>query len=385
MLFYSLAMFVSGKLGDRYNKKIILVIGMIMTSFTLLFFGYVSERLHIYNTAWYFTFWILNAIAQSTAWPILIAIMGSWLNKSSEGKVMGMWSSCASFGNIVGSEIAAIMLPSGYENVFMVSAIWILIVATLIMVFLKSDPSEAGFIEIQSVPSTSDTEALVSSTENTSSSVEFGFCNALKLPGVILCSLCFACLKIVVYGFFFWLPFYLHNKYGWDEYLDDQLSIWFDVGSVAGGIILGWISDKLGFRITVIEVSILVSIPFLIVYNDCLPAYVWINAIFMCILGLLIGGCNSIMGTAVTHDLANHPMAQGRAMSTVAGIIDGTGSFGAALGQLVIPIIQQLFGWDGVFVMFVLSLIIAWILLLPMFIDEIKQIWRNTRATVEDS
>lgn len=36
------------------------------------------------------------------------------------------------------------------------------------------------------------------------------------------------------YSFFFWLPYYLHNKYGWKETVADDISIWYDVGGIIG-------------------------------------------------------------------------------------------------------------------------------------------------------
>ena len=41
-------------------------------------------------------------------------------------------------------------------------------------------------------------------------------------------------------------------------------------------------------------------------------------------------------------------------MSTVTGLIDGTGSAGSALGQLFVPIIQNGLGWNWVFYLFIL-------------------------------
>ncbi len=36
-------------------------------------------------------------------------------------------------------------------------------------------------------------------------------------------------------------------------------------------------------------------------------------------------------------------------MGTVVGIIDGTGSLGAALGQMAIGVTEQMYGWNAVF------------------------------------
>lgn len=61
----------------------------------------------------------------------------------------------------------------------------------------------------------------------------FGFFLIID-PGIFQYALAYACLKLVNYSFFFWLPYYLHNKYGWKETVADDISIWYDVGGIIG-------------------------------------------------------------------------------------------------------------------------------------------------------
>lgn len=66
------------------------------------------------------------------------------------------------------------------------------------------------------------------------------FLPELKSVAIILLSLlwqyslAYACLKLVNYSFFFWLPFYLSNNFGWKEAEADRLSVWYDVGGIIG-------------------------------------------------------------------------------------------------------------------------------------------------------
>lgn len=71
---------------------------------------------------------------------------------------------------------------------------------------------------------------------NKEESKAIGFFQAVLLPGVIMYSLCYACLKMVNYSFLFWLPYYLSNKFKWAESEADKLSIWYDVGGIFGKI-----------------------------------------------------------------------------------------------------------------------------------------------------
>jgi sugar phosphate permease len=41
--------------------------------------------------------------------------MGAWFARSNRGFVIGLWSSCANVGNIIGTEITVVVLPLGYE------------------------------------------------------------------------------------------------------------------------------------------------------------------------------------------------------------------------------------------------------------------------------
>lgn len=74
----------------------------------------------------------------------------------------------------------------------------------------------------------------------------------------------------------------------------------------------------------------------------------------MGIAGFFVGGAANLVSGAVSADLGRQEALQGdaRALSTVTGIVDGTGSVGAALGQVMIPVLQMWFGWGSVFDMF---------------------------------
>lgn len=79
----------------------------------------------------------------------------------------------------------------------------------------------------------------------------------------------------------------------------------------------------------------------------------------MTITGAFIGGPANMISAAITADLGRQEIlaASDQALSTVTGIVDGTGSFGAATGQVVIPIIQKHLNWQFVFYLFILMVI----------------------------
>lgn len=47
---------------------------------------------------------------------------------------------------------------------------------------------------------------------------------------------------MVNYSFFFWLPFYLHNNFHWEEAVADALSVWYDWGGILAAVLAGVLS-----------------------------------------------------------------------------------------------------------------------------------------------
>lgn len=58
-------------------------------------------------------------------------------------------------------------------------------------------------------------------------------------------SLAYACLKLVNYSVFFWLPYYLNKNFGWEDTVSAEVSSYYDWGGVVGGTIGGIVSVSL--------------------------------------------------------------------------------------------------------------------------------------------
>jgi len=69
-------------------------------------------------------------------------------------------------------------------------------------------------------------------------------------------------------------------------------------------------------------------------------------------MGILVGGPNNIITSAVAADLASHPSVRGnnKSLGTVTGLINGTGAITASLGLLAIGPLSKAYGWSTVWV-----------------------------------
>lgn len=172
---------------------------------------------------------------------------------------------------------------------------------------------------------------------------------------------------------FFWLPFFLAQHFSPEA--SNMISILYDVGMMPGGIIVGTVSDLYGGRRACVIVTFMfILAPLLVLfawYSSVLPAGLLLPMLGL--MGILVGGPNNIITSAVAADLAEHPSIKGnsKALGTVTGIINGSGSITAALGLLLIGPIQVNYGWAFVWYFLVLCVVLGTLLMSPKVYKEI--------------
>ena len=187
----------------------------------------------------------------------------------------------------------------------------------------------------------------------------YSFCRALGIPGVVEFALSLFFAKFVAYMFIYWLPYYLgHLKFSTDEAAN--ISSYFDLGGIIGGVVAGWSSDRLGRRAPVAFVYLICSIPALFFYRQISASVgdssLGINILIMLVCGAFVNGPYALITTAVSADLGTHPSLKGdlTLTATVTGIIDGTGSVGASIQGVLIGLVASGCtatgqSWDAVF------------------------------------
>ncbi|GFZ01987.1 major facilitator superfamily protein [Actinidia rufa] len=367
---YSLGMYVAGHLGDTLDLRLFLTTGMIGSGIFVGLFG-MGYFWNIHVFWFYLVMQMLAGLFQATGWPSVVAVIGNWFGKRKRGLIMGVWNAHTSVGNISGSLLAASVLDYGWGLSFILPGALIVLGGIIVYLFLAAYPEDVGFPCPHGFAGNSETvcndeEAQIrkgDSVEVEKSAVprfgsgnrkSVGLLEACLIPGVIPFALCLFFSKLVAYTFLYWLPFYLSQTAIGGEHISvksaGNLSTLFDVGGIVGGILAGYISDKLKARATTAASFMYAAIPSMILYRSYGNISKTINIVLMMIAGLFVNGPYALITTAVSADLGTHSSLRGdaRALATVTAIIDGTGSVGAALGPLLTGFLSTK-GWDAVF------------------------------------
>lgn len=382
---YAIGNIISGKLGDTFSPTTVLSIGLFGSGMCLflmvvsLWFDFegMSESLgNFFILAVYFLF----GLFQSTGGPVGTAVMGNWFcDKESvkkRGLIFGCWTCHQYCGDCTAAICTAIVLNGGYDYwwaLFIPSVtnfLWGFLTMTLI-----ADPVDVGIItdDVRIRMEKNAAKAAAGETVDDSGPAPISYAGALRIPMVAQYALAFGFFKLTNYVLFFWLPYFLGKHF--DPVAANLIAMLYSVGMMPGGIIVGYVSDIFGGRrASVIGVFMCLLIVFLSVFavkSEELDASALL--VMLCIMGILVGGPNNIITSAVAADLASHPSVKGnnKSLGTVTGLINGCGAITASIGLLAIGPLQENFGWGSVWLYLIGCTAVGTLLMAPKIYSEL--------------
>lgn len=359
---YAIGNIISGKLGDTFSPTTVLSIGLFGSGMCLflmvvsLWFDFegMSQQLgDFFILGVYFLF----GLFQSTGGPVGTAVMGNWFcDKESvkrRGLIFGLWTCHQYCGDVTAALCTAAVLKAGYAYWW---ALFIPAVTNFLWGFLTmtliADPVDVGIItdDVRIRMEKNAAKAAAGEDVDDSGPAPITYMGALRIPMVAQYAVAFGFFKLTNYVLFFWLPYFLGKHF--DPVTANLIAALYSVGMMPGGIIVGFVSDLFGGRrATVIGVFMGCLIIFLSVFSQSsedLGASALL--IMLGIMGILVGGPNNIITSAVAADLASHPSVKGnnKSLGTVTGLINGTGAITASIGLLAVGPLQATYGWASV-------------------------------------
>lgn len=365
---YAIGNIISGKLGDTFRPTTILAIGLFGSGACLflinvaIWFDFETYSVALGNL-FMLSCYFLFGFFQSTGGPVGTAVMGNWFcdpdSLKNRGLIFGLWTCHQYCGDITSQLVSAAVLGAGWSYWW---ALFIPAVANVLWGFLTvrliPDPYEMGIITDEVRKRHEKLAAKRAELEKNggeSDIVDEGpppisYADAIRIPMVAQYAIAFGFFKLTNYVLFFWLPYFLGKSF--DPVTANLIAALYSVGMMPGGIIVGIVSDAFGGRRAVVigtfMCCLLVFLAIFANYSETLTVVPLLVMLF--IMGILVGGPNNIITSAVAADLSEHPTVKGnsKSLGTVTGLINGTGAITASIGLLAIGPLQETYGWSAV-------------------------------------
>lgn len=318
LLAYAIGQFVNGALGNRIGARILLLVGMFVSLSTNVVFGTANGYWTI------FAFMVVNGFAQATGWPSVVGTLGHWTRRAERGTVMGLWGTCYQLGGVAASAWAAFWLGrSGWRTSFFAAAVVLLGAWLLVLLFQRNRPEDVG---LPPLDAPEDGEASDGEPGDT-------VWTRVMIFNVVLLGTAYLGVKFVRYALWSWAPYFLEKSYGLAGDDAGYLSTVFDVAGFLGVICAGLISDRfMGGRRAKVAFVMLIGMAaacgLLYAFG---AASVAMFAICLALVGFMLYGPDSLMSGAGAIEVGSV-----RTGLLVAGLINGMGSVGAVIQELVV-------------------------------------------------
>lgn len=386
---YAIGNIVSGKLGDTFCPTTVLAIGLFGSAVCLFFinvslwFDFVGFN-EVLGNFFILAVYFLFGFFQSTGGPVGTAVMGNWFcdpdSVARRGLIFGYWTCHQYCGDVTAALCTALVLGIGLPYW------WGLLLPALanlgwgfITMRLIADPYDVGIItpEVrirQAKLAEKRAELEAGETLEDEGPTPITYMGAFRIPMVAQYALAFGFFKLTNYVLFFWLPYFL-GKAGFDPVQANLIASFYSIGMMPGGIIVGYVSDLFGGRRAAVIGSfmctLLVFLAIFAAFSETLSATALLPMLAM--MGILVGGPNNIITSAVAADLASHPSVRGskKSLGTVTGLLNGCGSITASIGLLAVGPLSENFGWTAVWIFLIACTAAGTLLMSPKIYAEL--------------
>ncbi|WP_375319552.1 MULTISPECIES: MFS transporter [unclassified Candidatus Tisiphia] len=349
-IFYGVGKLYNGFLSDRSNARIFMVVGLVCVGIITLLSGFVSSITSLG------LLWILNNWFQSMGWPPATRMLTYWYASKELGTKWSLGATSNQIGGAITMIVCGYLIDVyGWESAFIIPGIAALLISLFLFNRLRNSPNEVNLPIVEKykecdITSSNESDNLLTSRQL----IKIVFCNRL------MWYVCFANMFVYIVrsGIIFWAPVFLCElknitiaQAGW------QVAS-YDILSLVGGIVAGWMSDKIfqGRRGPVGSVFMFTLAFTIILFWQMPNEYEIFSVSILALVGFFVSGPQVLIGIA-TADFTNK-----QAVGTANGLSGLFGYLGAALAGVCVGWISDNLGWNGVFLFFSLSAFLGAIL-----------------------
>lgn len=255
---YGLSRMVNGMLADRYSKRVIMSLGLVLSCIINLAICF-SPRLNgvfglldaegkatlglVYLIG---SLWVVNGYVHGMAYPPIAAMMAHWFRPTELATKQSIWNASHSIGAGLVIALCGWMLSrwgyGAWHLCFIVPAVIAFMGAILMFTTLKDTPEEAGFppLEAQDGAASAPSEPLSGKRYR-------HYISRMVFRNPVLWGISIGdfCVYVIRFTILEWGTSFLTQYKGYDIALSASIVAASElIGGVLGTIVAGWMTDK---------------------------------------------------------------------------------------------------------------------------------------------
>ena len=257
---YGVSRMINGLLADRYSKRLIMSLGLVLSSIinlAICFSQKLNGVLNLLDSEGKATIglvyligslWVLNGYVHGMGYPPCAALMAHWFKPSELATKQSIWNASHSIGaGIVIALCGWILSRFGYSAwslCFVVPAVISLIGAAALYDSLRDSPESVGLPPVEELENRKDES--VSQVQLTGHQYKhFISCMVFRNPIIWGISISDFCVYVIRFTILEWGTSFLTQYKGFDIALAASIVAASElIGGVLGTIVAGWITDR---------------------------------------------------------------------------------------------------------------------------------------------
>jgi MFS family permease len=351
-VYAGLSMF-AGMVGDRFNRKTLIISG-------LIFWSLVTVATALSQNYWHLVlFRALEGFGEAFYFPASMALISDYHGSDTRSRAMSVHQSSVYAGTIAGGAIAGVMAQYyGWRSGFYLFGIMGTLLGFVLIVFLKEP--KRGQSEVVNATAHHPTDhSLLSVTQP---GVWRAVANVLTTPMAIILILVFIGANFVASTFLTWMPTFLYSKFKMSIAMAGlSATIYLQLASILGAISGGFLADYLakrytGGRMMAQSIGLILGIPFIFLTG-------WTTEMSILIISLIgVGYFKGIYDSNIWASLYDVVKPENRA--TAVGVGNTLGWLGAGLAPMLFAAAFQRYGMGATISAYSIVYLVAGLLLI---------------------
>lgn len=362
-IIYGFSRFINGILVDRFSKKNIMSLGLILSAavnLAICFSPKMNGVMNLLDTEGKATMtlvyligslWVVNGYIQGMGVPPCVSLLANWVRPSELATKQSIWNASHSIGAGVVVWLCGLMLQkfgySAWNLCFAVPAAISLMGVPVLYFGLKDNPSQVGLPQVEELDKLEHGEKVEQKNEvKIDSRIFKKVVNKMVFanPYIWILSVSNFCIYVIRFMILDWGSSFLTEEKGMDISTAANVVASSElVGGILGMLLAGWVTDKFfknKAHRTCFFCTVFATISFFIFWK--IPSANW-SLVFLVLSAFFIYGPQALYGACASQQATKHAAGTGN------GIIGIFGYASTAVSGIVFGILADKYGWDSVF------------------------------------